>query len=763
MTIHISRDYNPTTTGYFNGGTGYNRTYTSLLLNTTIFLHRVLGYSIVGEWGFNLDGYARALTISASGNGNSPTITTSVAHGLNNGDWVQITGATGDTNINGNWMVQVVNSTQAIIIGAASSAGTYNPNSATLFTGFFYAGGQPAGNTAASLNVTGAPSVYDVAIPPTVRGVTAADSGRILALKSASYPTKNSGTFKITSINQGNTTNIASGSNNMTLPQSIINVTSTAGFPTSGTIYIQTGTAGGPLQVITYTGTSGGTQFTGCSGGTGTLLTNQQVSNANYYLIDYRSTDTPPPDTTSTTGGLSWWLYENEAQASQYIGIQNNSNSYSLTAATNATPIVVTTSSAVPLLANGQVVSVTGILGNTAANGTWTLTALSNNTFQLNGSAGNGTYTSGGTINYTGYTGNAVTFSSKIILQSPHATGWQVRFCVEPQTSTNLPIISVAIGYQGTTIGDFPQGGVTSHIAQFLGANPSGGYVNAVPGGGASASVSRLTVVGDDGGQAFFLYGKISSGGTNNGILLVGIPDNEPVPNYPNTDRIFTYGSMNLADYGTIQLRAGTSFNGGMTFRNSLPEMMQLASWANLDGTSGTNPFYSGNAGDSPFTSSTEVIPIEVWGGTTTDPALNIVEPAGGPVVYYFDQRFMGTAPFLRYGRTNFTAFTQSTDSTTTLSVSTTTGSGVSPIQVTTTTTNALTTGQTVVISGVAGNTAANGTFVITVINNTTFTLNGTTGNGTYVSGGTINGTPHWLHLQNGIYLLWNGCAGLNP
>ena len=38
----------------------------------------------------------------------------------------------------------------------------------------------------------------------------------------------------------------------------------------------------------------------------------------------------------------------------------------------------------------------TGCLGNTAANGTWTITVLNDSTVQLNGSAGNGAYTGGG-------------------------------------------------------------------------------------------------------------------------------------------------------------------------------------------------------------------------------------------------------------------------------------------------------------------------------------------------------------------------------
>lgn len=70
------------------------------------------------------------------------------------------------------------------------------------------------------------------------------------------------------------------------------------------------------------------------------------------------------------------------------------------------------------------------------------------------------------------------------------------------------------------------------------------------------------------------------------------------------------------------------------------------------------------------------------------------------------------------------------------------------PIVITTTSTNALVTGQQVVISGVGGNTAANGTFQITVVTNTTFQLNGTVGNGGYTGGGTVNTTPYQFPLS---------------
>lgn len=59
-----------------------------------------------------------------------------------------------------------------------------------------------------------------------------------------------------------------------------------------------------------------------------------------------------------------------------------------------------------------------------------------------------------------------------------------------------------------------------------------------------------------------------------------------------------------------------------------------------------------------------------------------------------------------------------------------------SPIAITTSGTNGMTTGQTVPIFGVGGNTAANGSWVVTVTGFNSFTLNGSTGNGAYTSGG---------------------------
>ena len=66
--------------------------------------------------------------------------------------------------------------------------------------------------------------------------------------------------------------------------------------------------------------------------------------------------------------------------------------SYEVTGATNAEPIVVTTSEP-HLLGTGARVRISGVEGNTAANGLWLVTVVDSTSFELNGSTGDGSFT----------------------------------------------------------------------------------------------------------------------------------------------------------------------------------------------------------------------------------------------------------------------------------------------------------------------------------------------------------------------------------
>lgn len=68
-----------------------------------------------------------------------------------------------------------------------------------------------------------------------------------------------------------------------------------------------------------------------------------------------------------------------------------------------------------------------------------------------------------------------------------------------------------------------------------------------------------------------------------------------------------------------------------------------------------------------------------------------------------------------------------------------------SPIAITCSSAHGLVTGRTVVIADVVGNLAANAEWVVTVTGTNTFTLNGSTGSGVYVSGGTVYGESLYI------------------
>lgn len=68
-----------------------------------------------------------------------------------------------------------------------------------------------------------------------------------------------------------------------------------------------------------------------------------------------------------------------------------------VSAATNASPIVLTVSSTTGLT-TGMNAKITGVQGNTAANGYWPITVVNGTQISLQGSTGSGTYTSGGIV-----------------------------------------------------------------------------------------------------------------------------------------------------------------------------------------------------------------------------------------------------------------------------------------------------------------------------------------------------------------------------
>ncbi len=114
-------------------------------------------------------------------------------------------------------------------------------------------------------------------------------------------------------------------------------------------------------------------------------------------LLAIRNSSNTPiePDAAPT-----WRLYGPSGIVSNGSGSAASLETGSVTGATNAAPIVVT--SALHGLTAGMSVTVASVGGNTAANGTFIISAATTNTFTLFGSTGNSNYTSGGTWKSTG-------------------------------------------------------------------------------------------------------------------------------------------------------------------------------------------------------------------------------------------------------------------------------------------------------------------------------------------------------------------------
>jgi hypothetical protein len=93
-------------------------------------------------------------------------------------------------------------------------------------------------------------------------------------------------------------------------------------------------------------------------------------------------------------------VYSSSGILSAVAGTVANAHTGTITGATNATPIVLT--SAAHGLQTGQRVTISGVVGNGAANTTAVVTRIDANTFSV-AVSGSGGYVSGGTFKVTGF------------------------------------------------------------------------------------------------------------------------------------------------------------------------------------------------------------------------------------------------------------------------------------------------------------------------------------------------------------------------
>jgi hypothetical protein len=303
-----------------------------------------------------------------------------------------------------------------------------------------------------------------------------------------------------------------------------------------------------------------------------------------------------------------------------------------VTGASNTAPITVNT--ALPSgLQTGVEVAIGGVLGNTAANGTFTITVVSSTSFTLNGSSGNGAWSGGGTITVAGWDAN--TIQTIFVGALAAATGTTANVVTPILLETGvLPLDSNTI---------------TQLVAQSSGVNP--------------AAFPALI-------QAFTSVAKAAA-------LFTALRPAE-------SD--FAFVAQNAAVFNWLDPGA-------------LP-------------VSPVSP--------SPY-AATEALLRAL--------KLNARQPARTPKLFDILGDWLPPNPLPPDVATAIAGPT----------IAIAGASNTSPIAITTTTPNDLETGMQVTISGVVGNTAANGTFSVTVTGPTTFTLDGSSGNGVWTNGGVVN------------------------
>lgn len=440
-------------------------------------------------------------------------------------------------------------------------------------------------------------------------------------------------------------------------------------------------------------------------------------------------------------------------------GFEALSYTVSTTSGNAVSPIQITTT-APHTLTTGQTVTISGVGGNTAANGTFTITVLNSTQFTLNGTTGNGNYTSGGTVttncyiidyrtmgstgfppvepfgsmnwylyekdtaappsgspNSTWVAANAGTYGGygnsttpRIVMQSPHALGWQVRLCHETFADYslnfngngnygNVPVITCVPGFGGNSAGDYAVAGPHLHGPLYYNTNNNGKFIGTAPGFGDDSSVNgssssywpfswRITIVGDDTGQGVVIFGRRQfTPATNISVpqdyfFACGLAENEPTPlPVNNAARLFMIGSgistggnsgygdslndiswsPNILFQGSFgDLNRGNWCQGVSQTQGGVPCSCVPSLWTYVSGVGQFgSPIFDGSAADSPWSGSTELFSVDALAGTFATWHGN----AGIENVFPIEPRILGTIPHLRSGRSNFGNFTVTTDS----------------------------------------------------------------------------------------------------
>ena len=423
-----------------------------------------------------------------------------------------------------------------------------------------------------------------------------------------------------------------------------------------------------------------------------------------------------------------------------------------VTNATNATPIVVTTTAANGLVTGDEVV-ISGVTGNTASNGTWLIVGVTTSSFQLVGSVGNGAYAGGGAMlspqqlyvpaifGFDNNDNTVVCTAPTRVIDGPLTTITRKLRLIDSLASllgfNDVNLDPVAVANVPTTIirsvdlktGTFLSSEIRDNTAYRLNA---GDFTDKTA---ANRTLYFIMPVGIA-DSVVVDYGRYD--GTQLAAFLTSVLI--PVPNqitvtYNATNGTFTFTQSVGLSFGLDFAQASElmcerfGFDAFVYTGSSSSTSVRRA----VFGVSSTSTFPENEYAlmvdetNRHFTFRTEApIMIHTVSGTNAPNVDSQWSPLAGnllPFAHHFQPGdiLVAKRPTLsstQAGAKNITVATNA-----------------SPIAITTGAAHGLTTGDSVTIQLVEGNTATNGTWIVTVTGGTNFTLDTSTGNGTYATG----------------------------
>jgi hypothetical protein len=426
--------------------------------------------------------------------------------------------------------------------------------------------------------------------------------------------------------------------------------------------------------------------------------------------------------------------------------------------ATNAGPIEVTTAAPHGLQTADQIV-VDGVLGNTAANGTFLITVTGASTFTLNNSSGNGAYAGGGAFTSPQGLALGIRFgfddeTNSIIATSPTRVSESRSQTKTVSTRLVGPAGSLAakLGFGTARLDPPARADVPASVLRTVDIR-QGNYTAKELADVMNIRMNPLAFLEEDSDTRTLRY-SLPGGTSANLVIPRGRYTGAQLAGYltahlsPGPAQITVEYDADVGRF-TFAHTLGMVFGLNFTAQNDADTAARLGfSAVNYDGASSytsvdravfgvastatfpaNNYSLSTDAAQQHFTFDTgDPLQFLVDGGTNTAGVGAVWDPtclcAGAG-----DAGFAGS---FQPGDILHAQFPIEQN------IDVVGATNASPVEITTTANHGLTTGDNVTVSCVEGNEAANGTWTVTVTSATTFTSDGSSGSGTYVGGGSF-------------------------